>query len=153
VTTRKPILFRREPFYNFADVLLVSSSDGMHWSAPIKVNNNPLSNTDHFQPAAASDRSGRVAVCFYDRRNDVTNNFMIDRYCANSTDGGVTFSTNTRITGKSFLSVVGQDQLLFPTYMGDYDTLASDTLDLSSNFRGGYADNITGAPNVQETKF
>jgi hypothetical protein len=139
--------------YNFADVLLVSSSDSVTWSAPVKVNNNPPSNTDHFQPAASSDRSGRVAVCFYDRRNDVTNNFLIDRYCANSTDGGVTFSTNTRITGKSFLSVVGQDALLFPTYMGDYDTLASDTLNLTSNFRGGFANNITGAPNVQENKF
>jgi hypothetical protein len=140
-------------FYNFTDVLLVSSSNGVTWSAPVKVNNNPASNTDHFQPAASSDRSGRVAVCFYDRRNDVTNNFLIDRYCANSTDGGAIFATNTRITGKSFLSVVGQDPLLVPTYMGDYDTLASDTLDLTNNFRGGFADNITGAPNVQENKF
>jgi hypothetical protein len=139
--------------YNFTDVLLVSSSDGVTWSAPVRVNNNPASNTDHFQPAASSDRSGRVAVCFYDRRNDVTNNFLIDRYCANSTDGGATFATNTRITGKSFLSVVGQDPLLVATYMGDYDTLASDTLNLTSNFRGGFANNITGAPNVQENKF
>ena len=140
-------------FYNFADVLLVSSSDGATWSAPVRVNNNPPSNTDHFQPAAASDRSGRVAVCFYDRRNDVTNNFLIDRYCANSTDGGATFGTNTRITGKSFLSLVSQDELLIANYMGDYDTLASDTLNLTSNFRGGFANNITGAPNVQENKF
>jgi hypothetical protein len=141
-------------FYNFADVLLVSSSDGgVTWSAPVKVNNNPASNTDHFQPAASSDHAGRVAVCFYDRRNDVTNNFLIDRYCARSTNGGVSFGTNTRITGKSFLSVVGQDPLVVPTYMGDYDTLASDTLNLTNGFRGGFADNITGAPNVQENKY
>ena len=141
-------------FYHFTDVLLVSSSDGgANWSAPVKVNNNPASHTDHFQPAVSSDNSGRVAVCFYDRRNDVTNNFLIDRYCARSTNGGVSFGTNTRITGKSFLSVVGQDPLLVPTYMGDYDTLASDTLNLTNGFRGGFADNITGAPNVQENKF
>src|SRR5229473_1562242 len=141
-------------FYHFTDVLLVSSSDGgANWSAPVKVNNNPASHTDHFQPAVSSDNSGRVAVCFYDRRNYVTNNFLIDRYCARSTNGGVSFGTNTRITGKSFLSVVGQDPLLVPTYMGDYDTLASDTLNLTNGFRGGFADNITGAPNVQENKF
>ena len=140
--------------YNFTDVLLVSSSDGgANWSAPVKVNNNPASHTDHFQPAVSSDQLGRVAVCFYDRRNDVTNNFLIDRYCARSTNGGASFGTNTRITGKSFLSVVGQDPLLVPTYMGDYDTLASDTLNLTNGFRGGFADNITGAPNVQENKF
>ncbi len=139
--------------YNFTDVLLVSSSDGVTWSAPVKVNNNPASHTDHFQPAVSSDQLGRVAVCFYDRRNDVTNNFLIDRYCARSTNGGASFGTNTRITGKSFLSVVGQDPLLVPTYMGDYDTLASDTLNLTNGFRGGFADNITGAPNVQENKF
>ena len=137
--------------YNFADVKLRSSSDGTHWSVPAKVNVNAASNTDHFQPTVSSDKSGRVAVCFYDRRND-PKNFLIDRYCANSTDGGATF-TNTRITTKSFSSAVSQDVIIAPNYMGDYDTLAADTLNSAKGFRGAFADNISGAPNVQSNKF
>jgi len=137
--------------YNFADVKLVSSSDGVTWSAPVRVNNNPVSNTDHFQPAVSSDRSGRVAVCFYDRRNDAKN-FRIDRYCANSANGGASF-TNTRITTKSFLSVVSQDLVIAPNYMGDYDTLSSDGLNSVNGFRGAFANNIAGAPNAQANKF
>jgi hypothetical protein len=90
---------------------------------------------DHFQPAAASDHSGRLAVCFYDRRND-THNFYIDRYCANSTNGGASFSANTRISTKSFLSVVNQDVQLnqggVGNYLGDYDTLAPDSTNSAS---------------------
>lgn len=137
--------------YNFTDVKLASSTDGVHWTTPVRVNNNAPSNTDHFQPAVSSDRSGRVAVCFYDRRND-PNNFYIDRYCANSTNGGASF-TNTRITTKSFLSVVSQDLLLATGYLGDYDTLASDTLNSTSGFRGAFGNDIAGSPNVQENKF
>jgi hypothetical protein len=143
--------------YDLTDVKLTSSSDGgLTWSVPVKVNNTS-SLTDHFQPAVASDRSGRVAVCFYDRRNDV-NNFYIDRYCANSTNGGASFAANTRETSKSFLSTVNQDLQLnaggtVGNYLGDYDTLAADTMDSTNGFRGGYASTITGAPNVQENKF
>lgn len=137
--------------YNFADVKLVSSSDGVTWSAPVKVNINAASNTDHFQPAVSSDKSGRTAVCFYDRRND-SNNFLIDRYCASSTNGGASF-TNARVTPKSFPSSVSQDVLIAPNYMGDYDTLASDALNTVAGFRGAYASNVTGAPNVQTNRY
>jgi len=133
--------------YNFADVKLTISADGVTWSAPVRVNTNPASNTDHFQPAASSDSSGRVAVCFYDRRND-PNNFLIDRYCGNSTNGGASFSTNTRITSKNFPSLVSQDAIAAPGYMGDYDTLTPDTLKLTAGFRGAFANNLVGAPLV-----
>ncbi len=101
---------------------------------------------------ASSDRSGRVAVCFYDRRND-PNNFFIDRYCANSTNGGASFGTNTRIISKSFLSVVSQDAIAAPGYMGDYDTLAPDTLKLTNGFRGAFANDLAGAPSVLAHRF
>ena len=137
--------------YNFADVRLVSSSDGVTWSAPVKVNVNAVSNTDHFQPTVSVDKSGRIAVCFYDRRNDL-NNFLIDRYCASSTTGGASF-TNVRMTPKSFPSSVSQDVLIAPNYMGDYDTLASDTLNTVAGFRGAFANNVGGAPNVQTIRY
>jgi hypothetical protein len=136
--------------YNFADVKLVSSSDGVTWSAPVKANINAAGNIDHFQPTVSSDKGSRIAVCFYDRRND-PNNFLIDRYCANSTNG--TTFTNSRITNKSFSSVVNQDVLSAAGYMGDYDTLMSDTMNSIVGFRGAFANNTNGAPNVQSYKF
>jgi hypothetical protein len=91
-----------------------------------------------------------TGVCFYDRRND-PKNFLIDRYCANSTNAGVSFTT--RVTTKSFLSVVSQDLLIAPTYMGDYDTVSSDSMNSANGFHGAFAGNISGAPNAQADKF
>ena len=142
-------------FYNFTDIMFSQSGDsGATWSFPVRVNNNleggsvPL--TDQFEPALASDRTGRIAICFYDRRNDPAN-FRIDRYCASSHNG--TNWTNIRITLMSFPTIVGQDVLMAPDYMGDYDTLASDTLDLHSGFLGGFAANHSGNPIVRTLRY
>src|SRR5262249_18427826 len=73
------------------------------WSTPERVNRDPEGgsspNVDHFEPALAADSTGRIAVCFYDRRNDAAN-FLIDRYCASSTNGKKW--TNSRITLTQF---------------------------------------------------
>lgn len=137
--------------YNFTDIKFSKSSDhGVTWSSPVRVNNNPEGAgaplTDSFEPAMAADISGRIAICFYDRRNDPIN-FLIDRYCASSFNGGVW--TNTRITWSAFPTIVGQDVLLAPDYMGDYDTLASDTLNHHSGFVGGFASNKAGNPVIR----
>jgi hypothetical protein len=36
-----------------------------------------------------------------------------------------------------------------PDYMGDYDTLASDALDIHAGFARGFASNLTGNPVVK----
>ncbi len=142
-------------FYNFTDIMFSQSSDaGATWSPPVRVNNNaeggtaPL--TDQFEPALASDRSGRIAICFYDRRRDPAN-FRIDRFCASSHNGKNWL--NNRITLMQFPTIVGQDVLMAPDYMGDYDTLASDTLNLNAGFVGGYASNLTGNPVVRTLQY
>ncbi len=141
--------------YNFTDIMFSRSGDaGVTWSTPVRVNDNPEGSsaplTDHFEPALAADRSGRIAICFYDRRNDA-NNFRVDRYCASSLYGNKW--TNTRITLRDFPTVVGQDVLVAPDYMGDYDTLASDGLDHHAGFVGGYASNLTGNPVVRTIQY
>jgi hypothetical protein len=138
-------------YYGFTDILLSESKDGgATWSAPVRVNNDPEGNgspyTDQFEPALATDKTGRLAVCFYDRRLD-PNNFLIDRYCASSRDDGVTW-TDTKFTPVSFPSVTGQDAFLAPDYMGDYDVVARDFTNLSPGFMDAYADNASGNPAV-----
>ena len=142
-------------FYNFTDIMFSQSADaGATWSPPVRVNNNfkgggaPL--TDQFEPALASDHKGRIAICFYDRRNDDAN-FRIDRYCASSHKGKRW--SNSRITLMSFPTIVGQDVLMAPDYMGDYDTLASDALDRHAGFVGGYASNLAGNPVVRTLQY
>jgi len=148
--------------YNFTDILFSSSSNGgASWSVPVRVNNNPEPipttdpllagrGTDQFFPALAVDRGGVLAVCFYDRRRDV-NNFQIDRECAKSVNGGTTWA-NSNKTPKNFKATHSQDGFVATTYMGDYDDLASDSRELQTGFRGAFADNSAGNPDVRINK-
>jgi hypothetical protein len=142
-------------FYNFTDIMFSQSGDaGATWSTPVRVNNNleggtaPL--TDQFEPALASDISGRIAICFYDRRRDAAN-FRIDRFCASSHNGKNW--SNSRITFSQFPTIVGQDVLMAPDYMGDYDTLSSDALDRHAGFVGGFASNLAGKPIIKTLQY
>ena len=85
------------------------------------------------------DRVGRVASCFDDRRHDPAN-FMIDRFCAVSVDGGETWSANTRHTARSFAPIHATDGLMNPVLnMGDYDSLAGDFTLTHEGFVGAYS--------------
>lgn len=144
--------------YSYADVLLSRSPDGgATWSGPVTVNDNPEPlppgfGTDQYQPGlAVNNKSGKLAVCFYDRRLD-TLNFLIDRECATSTNAGANW-TNARQTMKNFAAVPAQDFLINPVYMGDYDSLASDSTKANPGFVGAYGDNSRGNPDVRAVKF
>ena len=85
------------------DVFLSLSRDGgTTWSAPARVNDDPLdSPADQFLPWVNVDDAGRVHVTFLDRREDPANvNFGF--FLATSTDGGVTFAPNVRISDGTF---------------------------------------------------
>jgi hypothetical protein len=129
-------------FYRYADVLLSRSADGgATWSAPVRVNNNsePLHSglgSDQYQPGAAVDGTGKVGVCWYDRRLDPLN-YQIDRFCGVSRDAGATF-TNTRQSSPSWSPIHATDAFIGPFYMGDYDSLASDSTLSSPGFIGAF---------------
>jgi hypothetical protein len=142
--------------YGFADVVFSQSrSGGTNWSTPTRINNNPeggsIPPSDQFKPAIATDRTGCIGICFYDRRRD-PNNFLIDRYCAASTNGGGSWR-NTKITPVNFSSLIGQDVLVAPDYMGDYDSVAADSSGLASGFIDSYSSNAAGNPNVMTNHF
>jgi hypothetical protein len=121
--------------YDFTDVLFVKSIDGGNtWSAPVVINSGNSAGTahDNFNPAIATDMTGHLAVCWYDRRRD-PNNFLIDRFCGSSADDGATW-TKARITSVNFPSLISQDFFFAAGYNGDYDTLASDTININAGF-------------------
>jgi hypothetical protein len=143
--------------YHFTDILVASSTDGgATWSKPVKVNDNVEDGsqenpfTDQFHPAIATDKTGHIAVCFYDRRND-PNNFLIGRTCAVSKDG--TKWANFPVQKQGSPPIPNQDDYVIHDWLGDYDTLTSDSLNKSAGFMGGYADDSSGFQSIQKNAF
>src|SRR5439155_566093 len=69
---------------------------GAPWSAETKVNDDTV-HAWQFFPAISVSPNGTVALSFYDTRNDSTGK-KTDQYISFSTDGGVTWSANQRVT-------------------------------------------------------
>jgi len=136
-----PDIFGISGAYSFDDVLMRFSTDkGATWGfAPIKVNSDAQPRIgyghDHYQPGIAVDATGKVAACWYDRRNDVAN-FGIERFCGTSTNGFTW--TNSKVAVPSFGPEHGIDGLINSVYMGDYDGLASDYLKTNPGFIGAF---------------
>lgn len=110
-----------------ADVFLRTSTDGLTWSAPVRVNTDST-RTDQFFPTVAVTDTGRaLLVGWYDRRNDPAN-YDLQRYSRlatiNPTTGTPTFGVDFPLS-PSFPVVIGQDPVVNPTYMGDYDQIAA----------------------------
>jgi hypothetical protein len=98
------------------DVFVSSSSDHGHtWSAPVRVNSDPIHNgkDQFFQWMAVDPKSGAVNVVFYDRRN---NNDLTTVTLARSTDGGKTFN-NYALDQESFTAE--------GDFLGDYLALTA----------------------------
>jgi hypothetical protein len=128
--------------YGYADVLVTRSTDGAAtWSSAVRVNTNsePLRSgrgTDQFQPGIAVDNTGKVGVCWYDRRLDPLN-YQIDRFCGVSTNAGTTWK-DKRESSPSWSPIHATDSFINPSYMGDYDSLASSFTRSSPGFIGAF---------------
>jgi hypothetical protein len=124
-------------------VLVRSSDDGATWSDPIVVNDGPAG-AEHFYPTISVDRLGRVNVFFYDRR-DNPGTRLTNLYFAQSTDGGLSFNPNLRVTdvASDWQTVPGD---LGPIY-GDYITSFS----VDNTACAGYADSRDGDPDAYFT--
>lgn len=89
------------------DIVLSRSTDGgRSWSEPVVVDKTPRG-VDAFTAAVDVDATGRVAVSYYDFRNDVPDvpgNRMLstDFWVTHSDDGGKTFPDENRLTPTSF---------------------------------------------------
>jgi hypothetical protein len=137
--------------YAYDDVLLRSSIDGVHWSFPVKVNSDfqarLASGHDHYQSGVAVDNRGYVGICWYDRRAD-PENFTIRRHCGESING--TSFTDADVGMPPFSGLHSTDVFINPIYMGDYDQMTSDFLNVNSGFIGAFEsqEGIRGNPDA-----
>ncbi len=113
---------------NGINVLFIRSTDGgSTWSSPITVNDDAVG--DHFFPTITV-AGGVISIAWYDSRLSGTSSTIkaLDVFYASSTDAGVTFSANLRITSSSF-----DPNLVLRTdasgtnmpFMGDYIDIAA----------------------------
>jgi hypothetical protein len=151
--------------YRNANVVISRSSDGGSvWSAPVRVNNDPLEShagfgIDHFQPGAAVDSTGTVGVCWYDRRDDPLN-YEISRYCGVSRDHKTGWESdhgavwkNVRVDPRIWPPIHNTDVFIVDVYLGDYDTVATDTTQSSTGFQGAYGNVTLHAPVANQDVF
>ena len=108
-------------------VFSTSSASGVSWSAPLRVNDDPLHDAvNHVQPQIAVAPDGVVTVMFFDAHRDPRHR-LLDVYIAQSVDHGASFLPNERVTTQSFDPGVGA-----PIdgggnhFFGDYQGLAAD---------------------------
>jgi hypothetical protein len=125
--------------YAYTDVLVSKSKDGVHFGPTVQVNSDRQPKVglghDHFQPAIATDSTGHVAVCWYDRRNDAQN-LNIERFCAESKNGNEW--SNFRVPIAPFAPIHRLDFAITINYMGDYDGLTSDFSGKTKGFIGAF---------------
>ena len=94
-----------------------STDSGSTWEPEIQLNDD--STNDQYSPTLAAGPDGTLLASWYDRRLD-PNNLLQDVFRRVSTDGGVTWGPNERVTDVS--SPIELDPILLPCYHGDYDT-------------------------------
>ena len=111
-----------DPDHN--DILLARSTDGgLSWDAPVVVDKAP-DGVDAFTANVEVDGSGRVAVSYYDFRNDEPGDDVLstDFWLTHSHDGGQTFPDEDRLTPESFDMRTAPYALGY--FVGDYAGLS-----------------------------
>ncbi len=92
-----------------------STNNGSNWSAPVRVNNDAVSNGKlQYWPWIGVNDNGNIAIVWMDTRN-TADNTIIEAYLARSFDGGLTFTNELLSTQPSPTSVPGTN-----VRFGDY---------------------------------
>ena len=111
------------PGRSTTDVMFVrSTDDGATFSAPVKVNDDPVNpNKWHWFGTFSVAPNGRLDAVWYDTRN-AANNTDSQLFYSFSTDAGVTWSANVAVSNSfnPFEGYPNQDKI------GDYITIVSD---------------------------
>ena len=112
------------------DIFYTRSTDnGTTWSAPVKLNDDPDQQYHtQWMPNLSVNPAGKVTASWYDRRSVSTAcNFATDpgcnyeRYGAQSSDNGATWSANFAVSSAIIPQPQQQDGGVQGCYAGDYD--------------------------------
>jgi hypothetical protein len=120
---RAYLMYTDRPSTSSADTdiyVRYSDNQGTNWSARVRVNDDPVGNgKSQFLPKMAIDQtSGNIAVCFYDCRNS-PGNTQAEFWATASTDGGLTFAPNVKVSaGMSDATVAAAQGFDFGDYTG-----------------------------------
>jgi len=107
------------------DVFSSRSTDGgQTWSSPLRVNDDAhgLANDQFYQWLSVDPSNGSLNVSFYDTRLDPTH-LSTNVYYARSTDGGLSYSPNVRVTDASTNETCCGAQL--GDQYGDYEGMSA----------------------------
>jgi IS1 family transposase len=103
---------------NDHDVKFVRSTNGgLNWSAPLKVNNDTTHKEQFFCWMTVDQKTGYIYICYYDRRDDVSNAGATHLYISKSTNGGASF-TDEKISTTAFIPTSS-------TFFGDYTNITA----------------------------
>jgi hypothetical protein len=93
---------KRDVAANGTDVLYVRSTDaGSTWTPPARLSHDPAGVVrDHITPMLSAGADGRLHAFWLDRRLD-PNNRRFDSWYTSTTDGGVTWDPDTRVSTAS----------------------------------------------------
>lgn len=104
-------------------VVYRSTDRGQTWSAPKSLNDDPCAaGNSHRDPRLSVAPDGRVDAGFYDNRRD-PGHHLFDFEYTNSTDDGLTFGPNTRVSDRSFDSMLLFTPIASGFQTRDYDTV------------------------------
>ncbi len=124
------------------DVFLSRSTNaGTNWSAPLRVNNDPIGNGKvQYWPCVAVNENGTICVLFMDSRN-TPNNTIVEAYIARSTDGGLTF-TNELVSSEQSPTGIPGSNVRFGDYI-DIDYVGPNIVPVWTDERlGGFNQDI-----------
>jgi hypothetical protein len=108
---------------------------------------------DQFLPAIAVDNDAEVAVCYYDRRNDV-HNLRVDHYCSVSSNLGVTWK-DMELSSLDWVPTPNRDPLIFDSAadISEYDSIATQFFLHTDGFFASFMIEESGKQSVVAKKF
>lgn len=100
-----------------ADIYFMRSlNGGTTWSTPLRVNNDATIN-DQFAPWMDVKADGTIDIAWYDKRL-APNDDAWDVFIASSTDGGLSFGPNVRLTDVTFATTLSGGEPWLGEYLG-----------------------------------
>ena len=129
---------------------LRSTDGGRHWSSPTPISDPDVESFNH---AVAVTESGRVAVLYYDiRNNKPADGLPTDVWLTHSQDGGRTFGGDDHLFGPFDFMLAPESAGRGP-FVGDYVGLEKTTADdLVAFYAVAIADNDAGIISQLATK-